>query len=248
MSDGYGRVLRTLATLLAIVLVLAPVIFPYVAQAGNRNLQLIQASAEGNLARVKTLLKSGADVNAKDKDSGYTALMEAAARGHLRVVQLLLDKGADINATDFNAWERTPLTLAAHRNHLKVMKLLIDRGADINARDNLAGSALLDASQEGNLEAVKLLLDSGADSRDGPAALMLAAQGDHLEVVQALRDSGIKLTLPVSAILGDTDGAQRAIKERASPNGWIGCFDFGRRARSPGDDTAALIQGGRCRQ
>jgi ankyrin repeat protein len=42
------------------------------------------------------LLKSGADVNAKNND-GLTALMLASSYGRKEIVKLLLDNGADVN-------------------------------------------------------------------------------------------------------------------------------------------------------
>ncbi len=98
-----------------------------------------------------------------------------------------------------------------------MVRLLLHRGADVNAEDRHAGSALLDACQEGNLEVVKLLLVNGADcARDGSKALLLAARGDHLDVVKALRDRGVKLTLPVAATINDLDGARAHIEAEAS--------------------------------
>ena len=51
---------------------------------------LMVASAFGHAPLVDTLLASGADPNATERDFGRTALMEAAHKGHTRVVQALL--------------------------------------------------------------------------------------------------------------------------------------------------------------
>jgi ankyrin repeat protein len=53
------------------------------------------ASASGNTAAVTTLLAHGANVNAKEKTYGQTALFFAASRNRGDVVRLLLAKGAD---------------------------------------------------------------------------------------------------------------------------------------------------------
>jgi ankyrin repeat protein len=58
---------------------------------------LIEAAQKGDLAQVKTLLTTGADVNARDHD-GRTALMFAAWNGNLEAMRLLIDKGADVHA------------------------------------------------------------------------------------------------------------------------------------------------------
>ncbi|TFK30361.1 ankyrin [Coprinopsis marcescibilis] len=68
------------------------------------------AAVQGDVARVKQLLKnSGQDVN-KFNDDGYTPLHLASDRGHLEIVKLLLATGADRNIPD--ADEFTPLQLA----------------------------------------------------------------------------------------------------------------------------------------
>ena len=64
---------------------------------------LIEAAASGDLARVRSLLASGADANARDAD-GATVLMRAAHLGRLDVVRALVDAGADVNATDERGW------------------------------------------------------------------------------------------------------------------------------------------------
>ena len=59
----------------------------------------MEASSEGCVVLVKTLLKKGADVKPKD-ENGETALILASGEGHVDVVKALLDNGADVNAKD----------------------------------------------------------------------------------------------------------------------------------------------------
>jgi ankyrin repeat protein len=61
--------------------------------------QLIKSCVDGNYQKVKELLDSGADVNARDVFDG-TPLIMAALHGHIDIAKLLLDKGADIEARD----------------------------------------------------------------------------------------------------------------------------------------------------
>src|SRR4051794_11743986 len=55
---------------------------------------LIEAIQNGNVKVAKTLIKHGADVDARD-DQGQTALMMAVRRRQSEAVDLLLSNGAD---------------------------------------------------------------------------------------------------------------------------------------------------------
>jgi len=123
--------------------------------------KLLSAAKHGDIDTVKTLLKSGADVNVKNKD-GRTALMEAAFSGHTEIVKLLIAKGADMNAKNKDGG--TALIYAAWQGHIEIAKLLIDKSADVNAKDNTGWTALMKATTvNGHTEIVKLLIDKGAD-------------------------------------------------------------------------------------
>ena len=84
----------------------------------NLNLddQLIQASKDGDLSQVKSLIIEGAIVHAWDDE----ALRYAAERGHLEIVKYLVEEcGANVHAKDDYA-----LHLAADRGHLGIVKYL----------------------------------------------------------------------------------------------------------------------------
>jgi ankyrin repeat protein len=69
-----------------------------------------------------------ADVNARERLYGRTALMIAAAEGHLEVVRLLVEAGSDFNIVD--AEGSTALTLARSYGNLDVAALLEQAGAN----------------------------------------------------------------------------------------------------------------------
>lgn len=69
-----------------------------------------------------------ADVNARDRWYGRTALMVAAAQGHLDTVRLLVEAGSDLGLTDVEG--ATALTLARRNGHADVAALLEQAGAD----------------------------------------------------------------------------------------------------------------------
>lgn len=75
---------------------------------------------------VKLLLKTNADVNAKD-DGGQTPLFWAAGNGHTVVVKLLLEKEADLNIKNSNG--QTLLSMAKERGCNEVVKLLLEYSA-----------------------------------------------------------------------------------------------------------------------
>ena len=98
--------------------------------------EIIKAAKAGDLAKVRALLGTDADlVNALDSD-GSTALHCATWKGHVEVVAFLLKAGANVNSHNQNEhWGTTPLHAAAHANQAAIAQLLIDHGAEVNARD-----------------------------------------------------------------------------------------------------------------
>ena len=73
------------------------------------------------------LLRSGSDVNAKDRD-GRSALEAAAAKGQVAAVELLLQKGASLES----GGGRSVLRGAVMANQLETTKLLITAGAPLD--------------------------------------------------------------------------------------------------------------------
>jgi ankyrin repeat protein len=69
-----------------------------------------------------------ADVNARERLYGRTALMIAAAEGHLDAVRLLIEAGSDLNVVD--AEGSTALSLARSNGNLDVAALLAEAGAN----------------------------------------------------------------------------------------------------------------------
>lgn len=122
---------------------------------------LILAAREGNLAIVKYLLKSGADVNVTD-NSKSNALFYAAQNGHTKVVKFLIDSGINVNAT--NIENLTPIMRPCAKGYVEIVKSLIAAGASVNScRDWHNFTPLMHAIQNGHCEVVRLLLKAGAD-------------------------------------------------------------------------------------
>ncbi len=156
------------------------------------------AAMRGDSAAVRTLLKSGADVNASQGD-GMTALHWAAQRGDLGAAQLLIFAGARLDATTRNS-SYTPLHLAARAGKPALVKALLQAGANPKATTSAgATTALHFAAAEGNVESINALLDKGAqvDARDtafSRTPLMWAASAGRVAAVELLVKRGASVS------------------------------------------------------
>lgn len=81
---------------------------------------LIIAITNGDLPRVKELIKSKADVNAKDA-KGATPLMMASLNGNEEIVITLIEAKADVNAKGDNG--ATALFLASSKGHKNIVNI-----------------------------------------------------------------------------------------------------------------------------
>ena len=150
-------------------------------------LDLPEAAAVGNLARVRELIEGNlAQANAFSLD-GFPVVALAAFLGHLEVVQYLVAHGADINAAATNGSGYNALTGAVTSGHAAVVQWLLEHGANANYRYAGNYSPLLTAAANGRLDIAKLLLAHGADphaaTNDAKSALDLARERNHPEVV-----------------------------------------------------------------
>lgn len=126
----------------------------------SKDYPLVEAAANGDLEKVKALVRSGADVKAP-AERHRTALEMAANRGHLKMVLYLLAEGADVNAQDdFGA---TPLIEAVFKENMDVVNDLLAVGADVNPRKIDGASALGFAVMKKDSRFADLLLRRGAD-------------------------------------------------------------------------------------
>ncbi|KAJ8537442.1 hypothetical protein ON010_g13156 [Phytophthora cinnamomi] len=118
----------------------------------------------GHADVVELLLRSGADVAAKEK-SRSTALRfaaGAAARGLVsgRGGGARMEEGPPPRGhRDRNGW--TPLILATWHDHINVVKFLPE-DADIDAKDAGGSTAMRFAASEGRLKVAKLLVEHGS--------------------------------------------------------------------------------------
>lgn len=177
--------------------------------------EILQAVADGDLARTDALLAAGADCNARDAE-GTSLLMLAAASGRLALVDALIRAGADVNSTDERGW--TALMKAcfnddADRGFPDVVQSLIDAGADIEAQIVYGTRPLMLAAGRGEAAVVDVLLRAGADvlarNEGGRTALMMVKEKFYVEVINQLHEAEM-------AVAGD--GANCGMKNAPGSN------------------------------
>ncbi|CAD0018639.1 unnamed protein product [Aureobasidium pullulans] len=153
---------------------------------------LYHAISQGHVLLAKSLLNSGADVNAQGGEYGNVLQLASIMRTEFSFIRLLLDKGAKVNAqgghygnalqaavfigadktvavllerkADVNAGGRFPSALhaASFMDHYEIAAALLCHGADVNACGGAMGTALQEAAWLNRVRIMELLLRHGA--------------------------------------------------------------------------------------
>ncbi|KAG9498022.1 hypothetical protein J7337_010903 [Fusarium musae] len=156
---------------------------------------LLWAGANGKNAILQLLIEKGADLEARNPENSYTALMYAAEYGQVSAVRSLLDSGAMLEAQDKNAY--TPLLLAASAGHVPITSLLLGKGADIEARSSDGSTPLSIAARKENDGVVKVLLEKEADidakDDNGDTPLLQACLNGNVGIAKMLIDAGANI-------------------------------------------------------
>jgi ankyrin repeat protein len=149
---------------------------------------LANASMNGDVAAMHSLLKSHADPNVPG-EFGTPALHWRVHVDDLAEAKRLLKAGANPNGLT----ERgvSPLTIAIANGNSEMVRLLLAAGADATHTEPSGETHLMMAAQVGVLDVVEQLLKQGAqvDVREptyGQTALMFAARAGHADIVSAL--------------------------------------------------------------
>eukprot|EP00698_Gefionella_okellyi_P000192 TRINITY_DN1016_c0_g1_i2.p1 TRINITY_DN1016_c0_g1~~TRINITY_DN1016_c0_g1_i2.p1 ORF type:complete len:2339 (+),score=508.86 TRINITY_DN1016_c0_g1_i2:367-7017(+) len=148
------------------------------------------AASQGHHDCVESLIKRGADVNARD-DRRRVPLHYSASMGQTVTALQLLAAKATVNAVDIQG--RTALHQAAGCGETKMVELLIEMKINLNTQDADGGTALHYASQLGQVDSVRTLINAGCsvnlqDTR-GKTALHWVAAGGLEEVATVLLGS-----------------------------------------------------------
>jgi len=112
-----------------------------------------RAVIQGDVEAVKRHLRSGVDVNSRDR-YGQTALMLAAHHGHGEIVELLVAQGADLNVTA--KYTLSALMLAVVAGQESIARMLARAGADLSIKGSgapgFAGKSAYDLAVERRME------------------------------------------------------------------------------------------------
>jgi uncharacterized protein len=165
----------------------------------NRCTPLMSAAEKGRLKEVRSLIASGADVNAK-LGYGGTALMIAANEGHLEIVKALLAAGADPNsivatfhAGGFLAWMSA--LNRCNKNWLEIFDAMLAAGVELNPTTDIFYSPLGYAiGRKDDPVMIEALVKRGANvnirDSEGETPLMLAVRLSSADVVRVLIGAG----------------------------------------------------------
>jgi ankyrin repeat protein len=181
-----ARVLRLSVALLGVSLLLVSIV------RGAGDSPVVKAVKAGDLAGVRKLIATKADVNAASAD-GSTPLLWAAYHSDPDMARALITAGAKADVA--NKYGVTPLLQASRTGDAALMDILLKAGADPKRTHTEGETPLMAASRSGSVPAVKLLLSKGVDVNAADAfqketALMWAAGEGHLDVVDTLLTAG----------------------------------------------------------
>lgn len=169
---------------------------PPVRDADIKKPPLHAAIDDGDVARVASLIKGGADL--EEVYLGRTPLNAATLMDQPEIVEELLVAGAKIEAVD--SFGETSLFLA---NSPPLIQPFIKHGADLNHRTSNGKTPLISALYHGWSEVAFLLIDHGADvsaqDQDGATPLIAAAAYGSEEVVAKLLREGADVNQPTSS-------------------------------------------------
>lgn len=158
----------------------------------NSNSILMLACARGHAASVKALIKAGANVNYKAKDS-RSVLHKAIEADNAEIITILLKAGADPMVQSNN--RAYPIHDAVWSRKLNSVSALLPAYKHINYSPDGAhnGTPIGLAINRGFTNVVKLFIDAGIDlnaSNTGNPPLITAAQSGHREIVEMLIKAG----------------------------------------------------------
>jgi uncharacterized protein len=154
-------------------------------------LDIFEASALGDCARIEALLRRGPMLVHETSADGWAPLHLAAAFGGPDATALLLAHGAHVHRFSRNPLHNQPLhaCMALSRDP-ETVRLLIAQGADVNMEEAGGYTPLHQAAAAGVEELTRILLEAGANPASvcyqGKTPADYARERHHDAVVQQL--------------------------------------------------------------
>lgn len=163
---------------------------------------LLSAIESGDLKRVKSLIRRGADV----KCITGLPLDRASESGNLDIAQAIIDAGADVSNICSFALQR-----ATENNDIDMVELLLENGADPN---NHIGSPLKIAVEKEYFDMIRCLSKYGMnfDSLGNRHHLKNAAKEGNLPLVKCLVECGAGIkAFPYDSIEEASDNGHKDV-------------------------------------
>jgi len=153
-------------------------------------LDIFEAAATGNAARVTALLRDDPDMIRAWSPDGANALHFACFFRQPSTVEVLVHAGADVNLPAKGFGGVAPLHAAAAGRNPEAIEMLLRADAKPNVRQEGGYTPLHSAANNGDARSVRLLIDHGADptlrSDDGQLPADLAAKQGHTGILPML--------------------------------------------------------------
>ena len=187
---------RTISRLIVFAIIVSIFFFivrgcsSYINSVSHQTSMLFKSIKNNNRDKAVLCIRSGADINAKNKwDKTWgTPLLYAVQLGEINMITLLINYGADVNLANVNG--TTPIHLVLQStgtgngsrgirdNRLAILEILIKKGADLNAKANNGWTPLVwaisgydeyddvrigEQLRQSRIKCVEMLIKAGAD-------------------------------------------------------------------------------------
>jgi ankyrin repeat protein len=153
----------------------------------------LSAAAANDVIAVNAFLAAGIDPNAKNEESGATALVSAAGHGDIEIVKTLLKGAANVNERD-NAGFTALLRASQNKQDEAADILLAQQNIDLNAQGSNGVTVLMSYVARDRADIAQNLLARGANvnlqDADGDTALHGAAQRGNVKILEMLLARG----------------------------------------------------------
>src|SRR5262245_8388421 len=185
--------------------------------------EFLEAVIEGDVAKVKEMLKADASLAQARDENGLSAILKGVYYGKKEVVATLLASGVELNVFEASATGQTervralikqdasmanafssdgfmPLGLAVFFGHMQTVEVLFAAGAEVNtaSRETMKVTPLHSAAAARQSATALLVLAHGADGNAGQAEsgftpLHEAAANGDIELATLLLEHGAKI-------------------------------------------------------